>query len=184
MDISKAKALPGVVDIVTWEDPELKALQVGGGMWSSPAPLLDNIADQEDAEVAVIVVAESEDLCDEALRLIKVDWDVKPHILDPRDGIKPDAPVHTLASECQGQRRGGRQQIEGDIEAGFKQADQIIEFDFVLPPYASHIPNPSGSMAYWYDDRYERRGAKPVDRGRNPGSWRRLPPSMSCLPTR
>ena len=46
----------------------MKALQVGGGMWSSPAPLLDNIADQEDAEVAVIVVAESEDLCDEALR--------------------------------------------------------------------------------------------------------------------
>ena len=35
VDIGKAKALPGVVDIVTWEDPELKALQVGGGMWSS-----------------------------------------------------------------------------------------------------------------------------------------------------
>ena len=41
---------------------------------------------------------------------------------------------------------------EGDLEAGFKQADQILEFDFVLPPYASHIPNPSASMAYWYDD--------------------------------
>ena len=26
VDISKAKALPGVVDILTWEDPELKDL--------------------------------------------------------------------------------------------------------------------------------------------------------------
>ena len=151
VDISEAKALPGVVDIVTWEDPELKALQVGGGMWSSPAPLLDNIADQEDAEVAVIVVAESEDLCDEALRLIKVDWDVKTPIMDPRDGMKPGAPILPGHPNAKGNVVVGDSN-EGDVVAGFKQADHILEFDFVLPPYASQIPNPSGSMAYWYDD--------------------------------
>ena len=42
--------------------------------------------------------------------------------------------------------------IDGDYEAGFKQADQIVEFDFVLPAITSHIPNPSASLAYWYDD--------------------------------
>ena len=72
-------------------------------------------------------------------------------------------------SERQRERLFG-QKIDGDIEAGFKQADQIIEFDFVLPAYASHIPNPSGSMAYWYDDQIERRGERPVDRGRDPGT--------------
>ncbi len=40
----------------------------------------------------------------------------------------------------------------GDIEAGFKQADQIIEYDFNMPAFSGHIPNPSGSVAYWYDD--------------------------------
>ena len=151
VDTGKAKALPGVVYILTWEDPELKAMQIGGGMGSPPAPLLDNIADQEDAEAAVVVVAESEELCDEALRLIQVDWDVKTPILDPRDGMKSGAPILPWHANAKGNVVVA-DTIEGDLEAGFKQADHILEFDFVLPPYASHIPNPSGSMAYWYDD--------------------------------
>ena len=44
MDISKAKALPGVVDILTWEDPDIKALAVGG-YGGAPTPILDNLAD-------------------------------------------------------------------------------------------------------------------------------------------
>ena len=136
--------------------------------------MLDNIADQENAEVAVIVVAESEDLCEEALRLIKVDWDVKTPILDPRDGIKPDAPILPWRADAKGNVVLG-EKSEGDLEAGFKQADQTIEFDFVLPPYASHIPNPSGSMAYWYEDRYGQRGQEFMDRRRNPRRRTRLP---------
>jgi xanthine dehydrogenase molybdenum-binding subunit len=155
VDISQAKALPGVVDILTWEDPDIKALRLGGyGTQAAVMPLvpvIDNIADQEDAEVGVVVVAESEDICDEALRLIKVDWDVKPHIVDPRDGVKPDAPLMLARPNAKGNVLAASK-IDGDIEVGFKQADQIVEFDFVLPAYASHIPNPSGSMAYWYND--------------------------------
>ncbi len=151
VDISKAKALPGVVDILTWEDPDLKDFMNDGPMGSQGGLMLDNIADQENAEVAVIVVAESEDLCDEALRLIKVDWDVKTPILDPRDGIKPGAPILPWRADAKGNVVLG-EKSEGDLEVGFKQADHILEFDFVLPPYASHIPNPSASMAYWYED--------------------------------
>jgi CO/xanthine dehydrogenase Mo-binding subunit len=158
VDISAAKALSGVVDILTWEDSDLKALQLDGGPFGgSSAPLLDNIADQENAEVAVIVVAESEELCNEALKLLKVDWDEKEHIVDPRDGAKPDAPVIRNPKGGKGNVQT-ENKIDGDVEAGFKQADQIIEFDFVLPPYASHIPNPSGGMAYWYDDQMASEG--------------------------
>jgi xanthine dehydrogenase molybdenum-binding subunit len=149
VDVTRAKALPGVVDVITWEDPGMRTVSNEGPIGMLGGPMLDNIAEQEDEEVGVIVVAETEDLCEEALGLLKVDWEVKPHIVDPRDGLKPDAPIV---------RTGGKsnilpgKKIDGDIDAGFKQADQIIEFDFVLPAYASHIPNPSGSMAYWYDD--------------------------------
>ena len=110
VDISKAKALPGVVDILTWEDPDLTHFMIDGPLGSQGGFMLDNIADQEDAEVAVVVVAESEDLCDEALRLVKVEWEVKAPILDPRDGIKPGAPHSSLACECQWQRRAGREE--------------------------------------------------------------------------
>jgi CO/xanthine dehydrogenase Mo-binding subunit len=151
VDISKVKALPGVVDVITWEDPDLKALQREGGRGEPAGAFLDNIADQEDAEVAVIVVAESEELCDEALRLLKVDWEVRPYIVDPREGMKPDAPAMFPRPGAKGNITTASK-IDGDIEAGFKQADQTIEFDFVLPPCASHIPNPSGGMAYWYEE--------------------------------
>ena len=160
VDISKAKALPGVVDIVTWEDPDLKALETPPGLFSDggPEPFLDNIADQENAEVAVIVVAENEDICDEALKLLDIKWDVKPFVIDQREGAKPEAPVIRALPPG---ARGNVQVVEvidGDVEAGFKQADQIIEFDFQLPPYTCHIPNPSGSMAYWYDEQMASEG--------------------------
>jgi CO/xanthine dehydrogenase Mo-binding subunit len=93
LDASKAKALPGVVDIVTWEDPDLQTLRIGGPMFGGERPLLDNEADMEDDEVAVIVIAESEDVCDQALNLLKIDWEILPHITDPRDGAKSDAPI-------------------------------------------------------------------------------------------
>src|SRR5512141_1005457 len=68
LDIAKAKAIPGVVDIVTWEDEDIKKLSSGGdgGFFMGPTQaFLDNQADQEGAEVDVIVVAESPELCDE-----------------------------------------------------------------------------------------------------------------------
>jgi CO/xanthine dehydrogenase Mo-binding subunit len=157
VDISAAKALPGVVDILTWEDADIKALATSG-YGGPPTPFLSNIAYQEDAEVAVIVVAESEDICDEALKKLKIDWEVLKHIVDPRDGMKPDAPV------IRTNPKGGKPnvdvatKIDGNVEDGFKQADHIIEFDFQLPPIASHIPNPSGGLSYWYDDQYAGEG--------------------------
>ena len=47
-------ALHGVVDIVTWQDEEIKNT-------AARAPWLDDYADKEGIEVAVIVVAEDED---------------------------------------------------------------------------------------------------------------------------
>jgi CO/xanthine dehydrogenase Mo-binding subunit len=151
LDISKAKALPGVVDIVTWEDPDLQALRIGGAMFGGERPLLDNEADMEDDEVAVIVIAENLDVCDQALSLLKIDWEMLPYITDPRDGVNPDAPIIRVLPKGKGNIQAASK-IDGDIEAGFKQADQIIEFDYVLPIYASHLPNPAGSVSWWYDD--------------------------------
>ena len=74
VDTTKARALPGVVDILTWEDEDIKNLVSYAEHWGSPRPWLDNIADQENAEVAVIVVAVSEEICDEAPRLLDVEW--------------------------------------------------------------------------------------------------------------
>jgi len=72
---------------------QMKALAITEEVSLAQRPFMDNEADMEDEEVALIVVAESEEICDEALKLLKVEWEVLPHILDPREGSKPGVPV-------------------------------------------------------------------------------------------
>jgi CO/xanthine dehydrogenase Mo-binding subunit len=142
MDISKAKALEGVVDIVTWEDPEIRSMK------GTREPLLIDESDTEDEEIGAVVVAETPEICDEALKLIEVEWDVLPTVVDPRDGLKPGAPVVRIDPK----KLTSKPYTTGDVEAGFKEADYIVEFDWGHSITASHIPNPNGSVAWWAQD--------------------------------
>jgi CO/xanthine dehydrogenase Mo-binding subunit len=141
MDISKAKTLEGVVEIITWEDPEIRDMK------GTREPLLTDESDTENEEIGAVVVAVTPEICDEALRLIKVDWEVLPTIVDPRDGLKPDAPV--VRVDPKGMKGS---YATGDPEAGFREADQIAEFDWAQSLMASHPPNPNGSVAWWAQD--------------------------------
>jgi CO/xanthine dehydrogenase Mo-binding subunit len=141
MDISEAKALEGVVDVLTWEDPEIK------NMKGTREPLLTDESDTENEEIGAVVVAVTPEICDEALRRIKVDWEVLPTIVDPRDGLRPDATV--VRVDPKGMK--GSYAV-GDPEAGFREADHVIEFDWAQSLMASHPPNPNGSVAWWAQD--------------------------------
>ena len=130
---------------------------------------LDNQADQEGAEVGVIVVAENEDICEEALRALVVEWEVLPFVVDLRKGREPDAPVIRPATPAAKGGGGGfgmgggnnppkkgnvsySNTNDGDVEKGFKEADHIIEYDMNTAAFAGHIPNPLGTVAWWFDD--------------------------------
>ena len=174
VDTAKARALPGVVDILTWEDEDIRNLVSYAEHWGAPRSWLDNIADQEGAEVAVIVVAESEELCDDALKALDVEWEVLPHIVDLREGRKPGAFVvrpQDRSTPTFGMPDPNAQPnppkvgnvaysnvVRGDLELGFKQADHIMEYDLYMPAFASHIPNPPGSVAWWSQDKYQGEG--------------------------
>jgi CO/xanthine dehydrogenase Mo-binding subunit len=177
VDTTKARAIPGVVDIVTWGDEDIKNLSSGGGFMGPAQPFLDNIADQEGAEVGVIVVAEDEDICDEALRQIQKDikWEVLPHVVDLLEGRKPDAPVirepvpagkggfggFGMGGGDNPPKKGNvsySNVSEGDVEAGFREADHIIEFDVNTSAFCGHIPNPVGGVAWWFDSTYHGEG--------------------------
>jgi CO/xanthine dehydrogenase Mo-binding subunit len=153
MDISKAKALEGVVDIVTWDDPEV--LSINPGLTNPPVrtmagihgPLIPSEAETEDEEIGAVVVAVTPEICDEALKLIEVEWDVRPSIVDAPDGLKPGAPI--IKHDPKGLLSNF---TTGDVEAGFRESDHIIEFDWFHSRTASHIPNPNGSVAWWAQD--------------------------------
>ena len=162
MDVSKAKALPGVVDIVTWEDEDIKKLP------ARPRPWLDDYADREGIEVAVIVVAEDEDICKQALGLIDIEWEVLPHVVDILKGKEPDAPRVRPADKTYpdetvwrgppSEKRIGNviyvDAIQGDVDKAMAQAENVVEYSLMLPAFASHIPNPPASAARWFVDPY------------------------------
>ncbi|MCL2125600.1 MAG: molybdopterin-dependent oxidoreductase [Oscillospiraceae bacterium] len=173
VDASKAWAIPGVVDIVTWEDEDVKELGTHGETFGPPKPMLDNVADREGAEVAIIVVAEDEDICEEALRALEIEWEVYPHVTDLLDGRREDAPI--IRPGENNPPSFGRRRVDddtppkkgnvyfanmasGDIEKGFDEADHIAEFSLYTPAMAAHLPNPSGSVAWWSRDPYQGEG--------------------------
>jgi CO/xanthine dehydrogenase Mo-binding subunit len=165
---AKAMAVPGVVDIVTWEDEDVKNFKRSGGMGGAPAPFLSDVAHEENVEVGFVVVAENEDICDEALRQLDVEWEILPHSVDIKKAREPNAPVirpedRAGVSSMFGPpnnsipKQGNvnfSNQNKGDVEKGFKEADYIIEYDLNMPTYASASPNPHGSVAWWFDDPY------------------------------
>jgi len=162
VDTTKAMALPGVVDIVTWEDEDIKKLPTKPRAW------LDDYADKEGIEVAIIVVAEDEDICEEALRLLDVKWEVYPHVVDILKGKEPDAPrarpedkIYPDPAMWRGppntSRKGNvtiSEVVQGDVDTALKEAPHILEYSLMLPAFASHIPNPPASVAWWFSDPY------------------------------
>ena len=142
IDVSKAKALEGVVDILTWDDPDIL------NMKGTREPLLVDESDTEDEEIGAVVVAVTPEICDVALKRIQVEWEVLPTVVDPRDGLKAGAPVVRIEPKD----LASKPFSTGDVETGFKEADHIVEFDWAQSLMASHIPNPNGSVSWWAQD--------------------------------
>ncbi len=123
--------------------------------------------------MAVIVVAESEDIREEALRQLDVEWEILPDVVNVLDGRKPEArEIRPWVREAPSFGPPGRNSdnppkkgndyysnvYAGDVEVGFREADDVVEYDVYLPAFASHMPNPSGSVAWWSDDFYHGEG--------------------------
>ncbi len=93
IDASKAKALPGVIAVLTAED--LKPL---GLHWMPTlagdvqAVLADGKVCFQNQEIA-FVVAENRYITDDAIQLIEVEYEELPVVVDPFQSMAPDAPV-------------------------------------------------------------------------------------------
>ena len=144
MDTSKAEALPGVRAVIRYDDPEVKDRVLNGTSfgpeWVCPEfagwgikpvhPVLGDEAWHEGQPVGAVVAADSEDIANEALRLIDVEWEELPFVLDQEEALKPDAPILRPGADTNLLPVwGGEAKIEkGDVEKGFREADKVIEF--------------------------------------------------------
>lgn len=158
IDTSKAEALPGVKCVLTHRNvpkvhPQRKFEY-----------LLDETVHHPGEEVAA-VAALTPEVAEEALRLIEVEYEVLPAIVDFEEAMKPDAP---LAHQEYGTniyhgteivkipRLGddGWLRLEvGNIDKGFAEADHILDGTYFTPMQYNCSPMPRSAICEWTGDK-------------------------------
>src|SRR5690242_12082391 len=92
IDVSEARALPGVHAVLTYKDVPRVPHTTAGQTWPEPSPydtyLLDSKVRFVGDRVAA-VAAESRALAEKALNLIEVEYEVLPAVLEMEDAMEP-----------------------------------------------------------------------------------------------
>ena len=164
IDTGKAMQVPGVKTVITGEN--VTGLRIGRCIYDTPV-LADGVVRFIGEKVAA-VAAETEEAAEQALDLIEVEYEELEPLLDPVEAAKPDAPVlHPDLLSYKGlpvpveklsnvfaYLKWGK----GDIEAGFRDADLVLENTFTtqvthqsyLEPHACMVKaDRSGGAAVW-----------------------------------
>ena len=163
IDASKARAIPGVAAVLTWQDIPRVVYSTAGQSDPIPGPLdtfsLDNKVRFVGDRVA-FVAAETAEIAEKAVSKIEVEYEVLDAILDSDDSMKPGAiqihdepeyvnfadsdPTRNLAAEI-------RIDI-GDVEKGFAEADKIFEAEYMVPKVQQAHIEPHVCVTYWDED--------------------------------
>jgi CO/xanthine dehydrogenase Mo-binding subunit len=141
IDDSEARALPGVCAVVTAKDvPGLN--RYGRAVKDQRVLAEERVRQIGDAVAAV--AATSPEVAAHALALIRVDYRLLPAVLDPADALEEGAPlVHD------GSNLLDRKEIRwGDADAGFAQADVVVEETYTTPFCEHAYLEPESAVAY------------------------------------
>jgi len=134
-DAEEARALAGVHAVITGDD-------VGDGLMGAfikDEPAIAKGKVRYVGEAVAAVAADDEQTARAALGLIRVDYEELPALLTPEDALAPGAaPIHenladyfkVFDAQCEGNQMSRTEIVEGDVEAGFAEADVIVEGDF------------------------------------------------------
>ena len=134
LDTSAAERLPGVKTVATAKD----APDNVNGLIIPDQPVYAEDKVRYRGEIVALVAAESEEIAQEAVELIKVKYEPLPAVFDPREALEADAPI--IHEQGQGRWCRGNQVlphghetfllVHGDVEEGFRQSDLIVEHTF------------------------------------------------------
>ena len=166
IDTSKAEALPGVQAVMTSKDivdfPIAKGpvmLGIQDMRWMCRNVMARDKALFHGHPVAA-VAATSQNIAAEALKLIKVDYEVLPWAIDVEDAMKPGAAIlhdHIRFQDKPSNIASTLEHKKGDVEAGFKEADVIVERSFkteavhqgYIEPHACLVSVTDGKATIW-----------------------------------
>ncbi len=132
LDTSEAERMPGVRCVLRYDDPELpEGASLGGHELNNVCPLPE-VAYFQGEECGAFVVADSEELAEQALKAIKVEWEQRPFLLDVEKALETGAPLTNPEEYPESNVRQVYLEGHGDVEQGFTEADKIIEFKWTF----------------------------------------------------
>ncbi len=164
IDISQASRLPGVKAVVTHRDtPGLRM-----GRWMRDRPVLAQDEVRYIGEPVAAVAAQDEETAEEALELIRVEYEELPAVFDPFLAMQPGSPlVHKDRDsyEPRTYRDRGKDNIileavvsHGDVEKGLAQSDlvyqdhystQTVHQGFIEPHVVLAAVDSQGKATLW-----------------------------------
>ncbi len=161
IDVSRARALPGVHAVLTYKDVPRIPYTTAGQSWPEPGPHDQYSLDYRVRFVGdrvAAVAAETPEIAEQALKLIEVDYEILPALLDPRKAMDPDAPRLHPEPESYRIHDASRNIAAhlhaevGDVERGFAASDLVVEGEYIVPqvqqtPIENHIV-----ITYWDED--------------------------------
>ncbi len=157
IDKSEAMRLPGVYLILTHEDVPRIPFTTAGQNFPEPSPydafMLDSKVRFVGDRVAVVVAKDAE-TASAACKLIKVDYEILPAVLDPKEALKPQSPIIHDEPDSRGIYDPSRNlaahiEVEvGDVERGFRESDCVFEHTYSVH-YVQHVSmEPHVCIAY------------------------------------
>ena len=162
IDTSEAEALSGVKAVVTYKDiPDHPLLAPPyGPMITDFHDISRNIMARDkvfyDGHPVAAVAATSERIAKVALSLIRVEYEILPHVLDPFEAAGADAPVlhdyqYTLGSDPKSSKPSNIFRVasseRGDLSKGFAEAEIIVEREFRSQPVHQGYIEPQALVA-------------------------------------
>jgi CO/xanthine dehydrogenase Mo-binding subunit len=151
VDTSAAEKMPGVVAVLTAKSPGTDIPWYGGGFGGGPmqSKLFDPHCRYQGDEVAA-VAAHTPYQAQDALKAIKVEYEVLPFVIDQDAAAKPDAPKLFEAGNSTGKPMPNQR---GDVQKGFAEADVVLEETFSTSVQMHAMIEAHGSVVEWDGDK-------------------------------
>ena len=167
IDLSAAEKLPGVKAVMSAADlPAQKFDYIGPervavNFWHVTRNIMAREKVLYEGHAVAAVAAISASVADHALSLIKVEYEVLPHVIDVDDAMAPDAPLLFEDMMTRGidpaptKPSNISKRLDfamGDLDAGFKMADVVIERSFKTAAVHQAYIEPHACLAKYEAD--------------------------------
>lgn len=161
IDDSEALALPGVHAVIHYKNVERVKYASGGQSYPNPPPLdqvsFDNKVRYVGDRVAA-VAADTLEIAEQAIKLIKVEYEVLPAVFDENEAIRPGAPVIHDEADRDDIYDASRNIVTriaaevGDVEQGFAESDFVFERHYYVHQVHATPIEPHIAISWWDSD--------------------------------